>query len=173
MVKKKLVIFRRNFIFVSRFAFSVTSHVPFKPYVPTLIVVSSLHEISTVASNKRTRKKKKWSKTTNRRDLDVTIVTRGSCRIAAIEIVRLIPSCILRVMPMRKHRCKNLSNETINNLLVKMTGLSRWFLRASFLFLRLLIKQRKRKLRKSWLFLLHMRESKLFWYVWYNFNIHI
>lgn len=67
-----------------------------------------LHEISTVASNKQTRKKKRL-KTTNRRDLDVTIVTRGCC-IASIEIVRLIPGRILQChvnmeVPLHKFLC--------------------------------------------------------------------
>lgn len=132
--------------------------------------MSSLHEISTLRSpvtNGRGRKKR--SKTTNRRDLDVTIVTRGCCRIAAIEIVRLIPGRILRVMPMRKHRCKNLSNETINNLFICQKDWTLFFTCRSFVF-KIVNKihtkgNKERENYESPFFLSYMRESRLCSYI--------
>jgi len=80
--------------FSFRAPFPAASHVPRGASVPTLIVANlpppprspvPRYRLSPATGGRGERwdgKKKKRSETTNRRDLDVTVVTRGCCRAA-------------------------------------------------------------------------------------------
>lgn len=152
--KRKLVLYCRNSIFVSRFASSVPSHVPFKPYVPTLIV-SSLHDNFT--RYRLSPVTNEWGKKSDRRrqiaatstwQLLQEVVVAHSCN----RNVRLIPGCTLCVtlMVLRKHRCKNYLSRMINNICVKKTGLCRCFSRAVFNTVNRKSKYKKNKERENY-----------------------